>query len=194
MKIPPHATRIFKGIIFDVYHWKQELFDGTTATFEALKRPGTVLVIPLVGDRIVLAHDEQPGRGARMTFLGGRQEEGEDPLEAAGRELLEESGLASDDWKLLRTYEPAGKIDWTISLFVARDCKKAKEQMLDAGERIELVELDFETFIEKVSARDFWDQMVSNDVFRMRAEGKIDALREEIFDGSSAHVSNRLQI
>lgn len=34
MKIPSTAKRVFKGIIFDVYRWEQEMFDETTSTFE----------------------------------------------------------------------------------------------------------------------------------------------------------------
>ena len=69
MKIPDNAKLVFKGVIFDVYQWQQELFDGSQATFEALKRPGTVQVIPTVGDRVLLSYEEQPGKPRRHTFL-----------------------------------------------------------------------------------------------------------------------------
>lgn len=47
-KIPSHAVKVFSGVIFDVYQWQQELFNGETATFEALRRPSTVVIIPVV--------------------------------------------------------------------------------------------------------------------------------------------------
>ena len=37
MKVPKQAKRVFKGVIFDVYQWEQEMFDGTKEIFEKLK-------------------------------------------------------------------------------------------------------------------------------------------------------------
>ena len=102
MKIPPEAKCVFKGIIFDVYQWEQKMFDGSTATFEMLKRPNTLQVIAADENYIYLGQEEQPGKGPFFSLFGGRQEPGEDPLAGAKRELLEESGLAADDWELLK--------------------------------------------------------------------------------------------
>ena len=156
MKIPDNAKLVFKGVIFDVYQWQQELFDGSQATFEALKRPGTVQVIPTVGDRVLLSYEEQPGKPRRHTFFGGRMEEGEEPLTAIKRELLEETGLQSDDWELYKEYVSGGKIIWPIYLYVARNCRKVTEPRLDPGEKIDIKEFGFEEFVDIVSARILW--------------------------------------
>lgn len=181
MKIPEHAKLAHKGIVFDVYQWEQELFDGTKTTFEGLKRPNTVQVIPLLGDKIVLAREQQPLTKERYTFLGGRQEAGEEPLAAAKRELMEEAGFASDDWELIKTYEPSGKLEWTIYIFVARNCRTDYVQHLDPGEKIELEEVDFQTFIDKVTSRDFWDKEASCDLYRMKHEGKLEEYKQKIY-------------
>src|SRR3989344_2576397 len=156
MKFPPNAKSVYKGKIFEVFEWEQRLFDGTTDTFEGLKRPDTIQIIPTIGDKILLSREEQPQKPLTNTFLGGRMEEGEEPLVTAKRELLEETGLESSDWELLKVFEPDGKIDWTIYLFIARNCKKVAEQNLDAGEKIEVKEVNFEEFLEIVSHEDFW--------------------------------------
>ena len=57
-------------------------------------------------------------------------------LSEAKRELLEETGYASDDWMLWTSYEPHGKIIWTVYVYVARNCKKVAEPTPDAGEKI----------------------------------------------------------
>jgi ADP-ribose pyrophosphatase len=101
------------------------MYDGSTATFEALKRPDTIQIIPTVDGKVLLAHEEQPNKPLSYTFLGGRAEEGEEPLVTAKRELLEETGMESDNWKLLKVFENEGKIEWNIYLFVARNCKKS---------------------------------------------------------------------
>ncbi len=96
--IPEHAKKVFGGIIFDIYQWEQEQFDGTIKTFEKAKRPDTVVVFPVLDDgKILLTKQEQPGRGSFIAATGGMMDQGEDVLSAAKRELLEESGYEADD-------------------------------------------------------------------------------------------------
>ena len=145
--IPEHAKMVFKGKIFEVWQWEQKLFDGTTTIFERLKRPDTALVIATVGDEILLQEEEQPDTRAYVSLPGGRCEEGEHPLNSAKRELLEETGYASEDWSPFLEESPASKIQWTIHIFVARDCKKVQEVSLDAGEKIQTRLISFDEFI-----------------------------------------------
>ena len=70
----------------------------------------TIQIIPVSGDKLYLSHEEQPGKSLCYTFLGGRQEHGEEVLTVAKRELLEESGMESDDWELFKTYHFDEKI------------------------------------------------------------------------------------
>ncbi|HSW48509.1 MAG TPA: NUDIX hydrolase [Candidatus Saccharimonadales bacterium] len=172
MKIPKHAKLVFKGKIFDTYQWEQKLYDGSTETFEGLKRPDTIQIIPTTEGKILLSHEEQPNKPLSYTFLGGRAEEGEEPLITAKRELLEEAGVESDDWELIKTYENEGKIEWNIYLFVARNCKKVSEPHLDPGEKIEVKEVSFDEFLEIVSSEKFWGRDIANDILRMRLDSK----------------------
>src|SRR3989344_4305397 len=99
--LPEHAKRVFKGAVFDVYQWEQELYDGTHKTFEKLKRPDTVVVFPVLDDgKILLTEQEQPGKEPFIGATGGKVEEGEDILEAVKRELLEESGYEAEEFIL----------------------------------------------------------------------------------------------
>ncbi len=168
MKIPEHAKQVFKGIIFDVYQWNQKLYDGSTAIFEALKRPATIQIIPIFKRKILLSYEEQPGKSRTYTFFGGRQEEGEEPLFTAKRELLEETGLESTDWELIKIYHSEGKIDWSTYFYVARNCKKTAPQKLDAGERIEIKEVNFEDFLNILESENFWNDTIATDIFKMR--------------------------
>jgi ADP-ribose diphosphatase len=182
MKLPSQAKKVFQGKIFSVYQWEQKLYDGSTSTFEMLKRPGTIQILPTSNNKIYLSYEEQPIKPRTFTLLGGRMEQDEDSLVTAKRELLEEAGLESDDWELIKTYEYEGKIEWPMYLYAARQCKKVAEQHLDPGEKIEVKEVSFEEFIDIASAENFWNQIFTNDILRLRLdEKKLDEFEKKLF-------------
>jgi len=143
--IPKQAKQAFHGVIYDTYHWQQKLFDGSETTFEMLKRPDTVSTIGITDDRIVVIKDEQPYRGMRLSFPGGRVNDTDtDILTAAKREIHEETGYTFNQWRLVRVWQPQTKIEWFIYLFIAWGGTKANAPHLDAGEKITTDLLTFE--------------------------------------------------
>jgi ADP-ribose pyrophosphatase len=172
MKIPKQAKRVFRGVIFDVYHWRQKMFDGTYETFEMLKRPDTVLVIPIENGKIIIADQRQPNRGRFISFLGGRQSPGETPLQTAKRELLEEGGMKSAAWELYKKYKVHSKMDWNIHYFIARECEAVAKPQLDPGEKITLRAINFEEFVDLVCSEDSPDVQFSRDMLRMKMKPK----------------------
>lgn len=152
--IPDHAKLVFKGKLFDTYQWEQEMFDGSTETFEKLKRPDTVVVFPVLDDgRIILTEQEQPGKAPFMGATGGRVDEGEDILTAAKRELLEESGYEAEEFILWDSQHPTSKIEWVVYTFIAKGLKKVADLHLDAGEKIKLKPVTFEELTEIATNR-----------------------------------------
>lgn len=147
--IPLQAKLVFKGQIFDVYQWEQKMYDVSIAIFEKLKRPDTVQVIAVTDDKkIIVQEEEQPSSDCFFGLPGGRVDEQEDPLNAAKRELLEETGYEAKEMELIRETRPYGKIDWVIYHFVARGCKKVAEPRLDVGEKIKTMLVTFEDFVK----------------------------------------------
>jgi ADP-ribose pyrophosphatase len=171
---PDNAKLVFEGKIFDVYQWEQELYDGSKKTFESLKRMDSVNVIAVTKDKkIVITKQSQPGKQEFLGLLGGQMDAGEVPEEAAARELLEESGMKADSFELFNSENLGGKIDWAIFTFIAHGCEKVADQELDAGEKIELIELSLEEFLTEVTKESFRDTEVGNKFLRIKQDPKL---------------------
>lgn len=181
-KLPPQAKCVFKGVIFDVYQWEQEMFDGSHETFEMLKRPDTVAVITVVGDKILVGEQEQPGIARFVSLPGGRVEMGEEPLVAAKRELLEETGYASADWEPWFSFEPHQKIEWAVHCYIARAAKKVQEPHLDAGEKITTKLISFDEFIKLSEDDHFWGSKFQATLLHLRLDpAKLAAFKKKLF-------------
>lgn len=167
--IPSHAKLIFKGKLFDVYQWEQELYDGSKTIFEKVKRIDTVNVLPVTNDgKIILSKQLQPGTKPFIGCLGGQIDEGESPFNATKRELLEETGYESDDIVLWDAIQPIEKIDWAIYTFIARNCYKKQEQKIEAGEKIELLFLTFDEFLSILKDETYRDTEIALKILRIK--------------------------
>ncbi|MFH1030235.1 MAG: NUDIX domain-containing protein [bacterium] len=178
MTIPKKAKKVFNGILFDVYHWEQKMFDGSFKTFEMLERLPTVDIITIANGKIITIIQEQPGRSAYPSLPGGAIEKNENPLEAAKRELLEETGYASSKIKLIDEYFGASKISFHEKVYLAKDCKKISEPNPDCGEKLKLKFLSFDEFLNLSRNNKFvapW-----NLKFEM-TEALLDRKKKEIF-------------
>lgn len=152
--IPQKAKLAFKGNLFDVYQWQQEMFDGSYQTFEMLRRPDSTLVIGIQGDQLVLLDEEQPGKIIQNNHLpGGRLEGGEDALDGAKREMEEETGLRFNDWALLEIVQPAVKIEWFVYVYVAINVSEEVATAHEVGEKIVIKHATFSDFKKTQDAR-----------------------------------------
>lgn len=135
--VPDQAELVFKGYIFDVYQWPEQLFDGASHTFEMLKRPDTAVAICVVDDQILVINDEQPHFGSRKGFPGGRVDAADASVEtAAQREIHEETGYSFKQWRLVSVVQPHNKIEWFVHVFLAWDVVSHDQPHLDPGEKI----------------------------------------------------------
>ena len=165
--MPQQMEKVFSGVIYDIYQWEQELYDGSLAIFEKAKRKYSTVVIALVGDKIVLTKQEQPSKPSFLGLIGGRMDvEGEIPLANAKRELLEEAGMRSDNIVLVGTFVNEYQMDYKCYVFVAHDCQKVQEVELDAGERIEIELITQEKFFELLSADILQESRVLKTLFK----------------------------
>ncbi len=173
MNIPKNAKKVFKGIIFDVYQWRQKMFDGNFKTFEAIKRQDTVVILPTIKDKIIAIQQQQPGTEWFFSTPSGRMDiPGEKPKTAALRELLEETGMVPKKMILWKIVKNRGKIQSNVYIYVARDCRQVTSQKLDSGEKIKIVPISYEEFLNfsKNPTQHIEESLV--DLFKARLDRK----------------------
>jgi len=183
--IPKHAKRVFKGIIFDTYQWKQKLYDGSFATFEKIKRKSTVMILPVTDEgKIILTEQEQPIEGKFIGAIGGivdDKDKNENVLEAVKRELKEEAELEAKEWILWDAVQLINKIDWPVYTFIAKRLTKVKSDNPDKGEKIKLLYVSFNEFIKIAIKENFRDLETSLKIFRIKDNPKKLAEMKKLF-------------
>lgn len=177
---PENAELVFKGVLYDVYQWQQEQFDGTKSTFETLKRRDSVNIIPITKEgKFILTQQEQPAAKPFMGSLGGRVEKDETFLEAGVRELDEEGGITAGEWINFLDYQGSSKIDWATKTFFVRDLTIGKSH-IDSGEKIKLIELSFDEYLHSVTKEDYRDWEITLKIFQIIKQGKLANLKQAL--------------
>ena len=108
------------------------------------RRDYAVIVASDVEGRLICVRQFRQGiRAVTTEFPAGGLETGSSPetaLEAAKRELKEETGYVSDDWKHLLTIPSNATIsDNFASIFTAKNCRRDSGQSLDETEILGVV-------------------------------------------------------
>jgi 8-oxo-dGDP phosphatase len=115
---------IYEGRVMALRSDEVEMPGGRTAVREILEHPGAVAIAALdPDDRLMMIHQYRHPVGRRLWELpaGLLDVAGEDPLEAARRELTEEAGLEATDWSVLIDVVPSpGFSDEAVRVYLAR--------------------------------------------------------------------------
>jgi ADP-ribose pyrophosphatase len=191
---PATAKCVHKGVLFDVWQWQQARFDGSTATFETLRRPDTVLVLPVTTDGfVIMAEETQPGMSTVLQAIGGRIEENELPEDAALRELREEAGCEAKELRLWDAWQPVSKIDWAVYLFVAHGITKGTRRQLDPGERITLREVPATDLINPDSTLEIDDYELLHKLYFARSDAQERERVRGLLDSSAEQAPSVLR-
>ena len=118
--------------------------DGSTSEREIVAHPGAVVIAAHDDEVVFMVRQprEAIGEEAFLELPAGKlDQEGETPLEAAKRELVEEVGVEASDWEKLKSvYTSPGFTNEEAHLFLATGLRRVDPQPTE-GERIEIVEV-----------------------------------------------------
>jgi len=136
MSEPDGVERVYDGklIHVDLEHWGDN-------DREIVKHPGAVAIVAVDGEGCVtlVRQLREPARKELLELPAGTLEPGEEPLDAAKRELAEETGLHGGDWRLAGSFwTTPGFCDEHMRLYVATGVAHG-EAATEDDEEIELV-------------------------------------------------------
>lgn len=139
------SKEIFNGRVIRVTLDKVQLEDGTTSTREVVHHHGGACVLPVDADgNITMVRQFRYALGEELWELpAGKLEAGEDPFEAAKRELSEECGLTADTYTELGVVYPTVGYDSERIYLWAAEGLHTVGQHLDAGEFLDVVKMPF---------------------------------------------------
>lgn len=110
------------GRIFNVNRLRVELPDGRKALRDVVRHPGAVAVVALTDEgRICLVRQYRTALDrVTVEIPAGKLDPGEDPLDCAHRELLEETGMKAEKMAFLTTIATSdGFTDELIHIYMA---------------------------------------------------------------------------
>ena len=127
--------------------------DGKDGIFGVVEMQSGVTVVALTKDGSVVLAKEYKYAVERYTLecISGGMDSGETTLDAAKRELREETGAETDDWIDLGNLDPYTSIILGPNhMYLAQNITFTTDQHTDDGEIIDLIEIPFEEALTKV--------------------------------------------
>ncbi len=125
---------VYDGHLLKVHEDVSQLPDGSSARREWIKHPGACAIVPLFenGDTLLLRQYRYGPAKMFWEVPAGKIDPGEPLEETARRELMEETGLVSDDLQKVGHFYPAiGFCDEIIHIFIARGLRESSSHTDD---------------------------------------------------------------
>jgi 8-oxo-dGTP pyrophosphatase MutT (NUDIX family) len=146
------SKTVFSSGVFSVRESLCRSPENETRTFTVMDAADWAIVMPLIGETLTgraLAGGEREfvmvrqwrhgSRELSLEFPGGVIERGEDPFEAAKRELREETAYEAGKLRKLGEFRPnPALMSNTVHIFLAEDLRHTGAQDLDEDEYLEV--------------------------------------------------------
>ena len=154
------ATRVFDGIILHIDHMTYRLPNGHLAMRECARHIGASAVVPVDdhGNVWLVKQFRACIDKVLLEIPAGKLDyRGEDRLEAAKRELQEETGLTARSWvHLTDIFTTPGFSDELISLYLARNLEAGRSHP-DDDEFLNLVKMPLADVVTAIAGGEITD-------------------------------------
>lgn len=152
-EIKTESEEIYDGVILHVYRDRVKLPNGNLTGRELIRHVGAVGIVPMTDDgKVIVERQYRYPLDMVITEIPAGKLDGkeEDRLEAAKRELREETGITADEWTDMGVYYPAAAYtDEKITLYLARGLHFG-EQDLDDDEFLNIESVPLEELVKDV--------------------------------------------
>lgn len=160
---------IHRDLYMTMRHDKCRLPDGREVDpYYVLEFPDWVNIVAVTSRKeFVLVKQYRHGLGENLIGLpSGFIDENEPPLAAAKRELAEETGYVSENWKELCSLSPnPANHNNIVHTYIAWDCHKNLTQNLDQSEQIEIVVKPFDQLKEMIQKKELKNALYVSALF-----------------------------
>ena len=146
------SRQIFDGVVVKLYVDDVELPNGKKSVREVVRHPGAVCVVPVTdeGEVIMVRQFRYAFNQVLLEVPAGKLEPNEDPLDAARRELEEESGVVADRVDFMgELYTTVAFTDEKIYTYIATGLT-FKDSHPDEDEFVEVVKIPLSTLVKMV--------------------------------------------
>lgn len=153
------SEMIYEGKIVKLEKQKVELPNGRISSREIVRHGEAVAILPIDqdGNLLLVEQFRKPIDKVILEIPAGLVEPGEEPAQAAARELEEECGVVAGKLEfVVKYYTTPGFSDEMIHLFRATDLKPSQQNM-DTDEFLNVVSMPIEEFKRKVLAKELID-------------------------------------
>ncbi|MEG0176395.1 NUDIX hydrolase [Anaerorhabdus sp.] len=149
----------FKGKLINVRHDEVELPNNEIALREVVEHPGGVAVAMInnEGKFFMVEQYRYAQQKVLLEFPAGKMEKGEDPLETAKREVIEETGYSGKDYVYLGRMVPTGAyLEEKIEMYMATT-DQYMGQKLDEDEFVKVSTKSIDELVDMIMNREIED-------------------------------------
>lgn len=149
------SEEIFDGHVVHLFKDTVRLPNGKPAVRETVRHIGAVTIVPVTDDgKVIVERQFRYPLNEVITEIpaGKLDSKSEDRLEAAKRELAEETGYSAEEWICLGDYYPAAAYtDERITMYLARGLRRG-ERKLDEDEFLNVAAVSMEELVQEILA------------------------------------------
>lgn len=149
-----HTEPIFNGKVISLQVDTVQLPDGKTATREIVRHPGAAAVVALLdGKLLVVEQYRKPMDKLQVEIPAGKLDGAEDPMEAARRELEEETGYRAKSLRKLSSfYTSPGFADEELFVYFTEELEPG-QMKLDEEEFLNVSAITLEEAMQLIEER-----------------------------------------